>query len=213
MSRPHTIHADDDIVLPTNPEEISFEEIPEELSYENHDSSSVEFPDSSLQLENKYQFIQTKNILVNGKTYKVIYIKGDNWYYISNDGLFSSKGNISITTRVVPYVNPEETAKDLVDNVIAYEKKRLENNTISTYRIQSSHMQGSQDSAYGIIRYNMNDGVYEYIGCYNIYKREISQDKKNIIETTLTYTPGYWSEDINEPSTIKEIIDYMNVDI
>lgn len=160
-----------------------------------------------------YDFITMKEITVNNKKFDAAYINGDKWYYISNDGLYSTKGNISITTRLIPYENNKETAELLVQATLDTVQNRMKNNGKATYRILSADTYGKQDLAYGVIQYSMNDGFHNYVNCYNIYKKEISQDKTSIIETTFVYTPGYWAADKDETSTIKEIVEYMKVNV
>jgi len=170
-------------------------------------SSSSETPEMSQRAQNGYQFIQTKNITVGNKAYEAIYITGDDWRYTSNDGLYSSLGNISVSTRIVPYVNKEETALDLIHNTLLYEKDRMANDTENSYTMHSYAEHGSDDSAYGILRYDMNDCR----NCYSVYKKEIAEDGNNIIEVNLVYTPVSSLGNNTELLILSEITDYLNI--
>lgn len=153
--------------------------------------------------------IGIKKINISGYYLDAMYFIKDDYYYISNDGLYSAEGGFSVSTRVIPCENKNITANDLIKNTLAYEKSRIQKNIDNKYEILSTEQQSSGDAAYGIIKYIMNNNEQE---CFNLYKKEISQDKNFIIETNVIYIPSN-SEEIfeREKATFQEILGYMGI--
>ena len=154
-----------------------------------------------------YSFIDTKKINLAGNKFTAVYILQDQYPCLSNDGFYSAYNGVSVATRIVPYDNQDVTANDLVVNTINYDKGRMENSSTDTYKILSTDNQFAQDVACGIIQYTINQNDAP---CFNVYKREISQDKRFVIETNVIFNATKTTND-NMRTTFKEILNYMGV--